>query len=353
MFWAEVDTAAAGDAVPPGFTPTDKPADQTVSLAAASRSNPPSGSRCWSTPDPPPPIPGGGRTPCRLNCWMPGRAGRMRIHAVHHPREHRRIWLDWPNQCRFATGRLLAEEESSQQAPRPCAGPGRWTWPATGQPASECFDISHTAGNVPGQLRVVFGDQVQSAQYRRSPNIDDITPQRRLACRHAPGAAAPLRQAGRKPCAMGMATRWVQSGAVWPRRAVVADGRQNPERWRAPADLVLVDGSLGQSQHKHAGVSATGAGSVALIMGVEKAEGHKVGLEDWCLPDGPTGSSGQDSAALMLVAQIATRAPPFRHHRMRSQQIKCIAAATGWRTLPVSAPNGAKLLQRFGGVRGV
>ncbi|MDR3393528.1 MAG: excinuclease ABC subunit UvrC [Parasulfuritortus sp.] len=184
----------------------------------------------------------------------------------------------------------------------------------------ECFDVSHTMGEATVVSCVVYDNGgMKSSEYRRF-NIDTPTP-------------------GDDYYAM--------RDALTRRYSRLAEGEG-----KLP-DLLLIDGGRGQLNVALEVLNELGLGQVAML-GVAKGEARKPGLEQLILPDEKEPLRlPPDHPALHLIQEVRDEAHRFAITGHRAKRAKKRTTSSLEDIPGIGPKRRQRLLQTFGGLRGI
>lgn len=184
----------------------------------------------------------------------------------------------------------------------------------------ECFDISHTRGELTVASCVVFGQEGAEKSHYRRFNIDGITPGDDYAAMHQ---------------------------ALTRRFRKVAEGEG------IKPDVLLIDGGRGQVAQALDVLKELGVAGIRVV-GVAKGPARRPGEETLILVDqGREVHPGPTSPALHLVAAVRDESHRFaieghRHRREKARERSVLEDVQG-----VGARRRSALLRAFGGLQGV
>jgi excinuclease ABC subunit C len=189
----------------------------------------------------------------------------------------------------------------------------------------ECFDISHTMGELTVASCVVFGPEGPEKSHYRRFNITGITPGDDYAAMHQ---------------------------ALTRRFRKVAEGEG------ARPDILLIDGGSGQVAQALDVLKELGVSGIEVV-GVAKGPGRRAGEETLVLARLESGNPGRElhpgssSPALHLVAAVRDEAHRFaisghRKRREKARERSVLEDVPG-----IGARRRSALLKAFGGMQGV
>lgn len=251
-----------------------------------------------------------------LQGWLAARAGQ-RVQVVSRPVGERRVWLRLAEEN--ARAALSAREGQRLHQEARLAALNE-VLGESGIERIECLDVSHTLGEATVVACVVY-DQgaLKPSEYRRY-NVANPTP----GDDYAALRAALTRRYGKLAAGEG----------------------------KLP-DLLLIDGGRGQLNVALAVLGELGLGHLPML-GVAKGEARKPGQEQLFLPDEREPLRlPPDHPALHLIQQIRDEAHRFAITGHRARRAKRRNQSTLESIAGVGPKRRQRLLQTFGGLRGL
>ena len=244
------------------------------------------------------------------------RAGRA-VQILTRPQSERRAWLEMAERNAAQSLAQRAREQGTQEARLAAMRD------ALGLPPSvqriECFDVSHTQGELTVASCVVYDQyRMRTGEYRHY-NITGIQPGDDYAA---------LRD------------------VLHRRYEKIARGQG------AVPDLVLIDGGKGQANAARAVLAELGFADVDLV-GVAKGPERKPGFEELVLAGDRVLRLDPDHPGLHLIQSIRDEAHRFaiaghRQRRAKKRVTSSLESIGG-----IGAKRRRQLLERFGGLKGV
>jgi len=272
-------------------------------------------------------------------------AGR-RVQIVTHPQEERRIWLEMAHknaELALANREGLRENQSNRLAAlNEALG-------EDGIARIECFDVSHTMGEATVVSCVVFDNgAMQSSEYRRY-NVA-------VGKRDGPPQGFPGPLGGRrrpKEDAGGVYAPTPGDDYAALREAISRRYGKLAEGEGKLPDLLLIDGGKGQLHVAVDVLSELGLGDLPMV-GVAKGVERKAGMEQLFLPgEVEPLRLPPDHPGLHLIQQVRDEAHRFAITGHRARRGKARTQSSLEDIAGVGAKRRQKLLQAFGGLRGV
>ncbi|MFN3594940.1 MAG: excinuclease ABC subunit UvrC [Thiobacillaceae bacterium] len=251
-----------------------------------------------------------------LEGWLAERAGH-RVQVVSRPVGERRVWLRLAEENARAALTAREGQRRSQEARLAALNE---VLGESGIERIECLDVSHTLGEATVVACVVYDrGALQPSEYRRY-NVANPTPGDDYAA---------LKQ------------------ALTRRYGKLAAGEG-----KLP-DLLLIDGGRGQLNVALAVLGELGLGDLPMI-GVAKGEARKPGLEQLFLPDEREPLRlPPDHPALHLIQQIRDEAHRFAITGHRARRAKRRSQSSLEEIEGIGPKRRQRLLQTFGGLRGL